>query len=139
MKKCSKCLNILDLAEFNECATHKDGLQAFCKNCQIAYHKSYYPENKEDFVKRTLVWRKENPIYKRRDAIRKAILRGIKNGGSYKSKLLGVSNDFLREYFKEDHNLFGKKWKLCFRDTKLVKDDNFDILDFLGSIKIRYR
>jgi len=37
MKKCSKCLNVLDETNFNKAKGKRDGLQSWCKDCNREY------------------------------------------------------------------------------------------------------
>lgn len=44
-KKCSACKKYKIFSEFNRHATKSDGLQSYCKTCQIEYWKQYAIQN----------------------------------------------------------------------------------------------
>ena len=55
-KKCSKCLIIKDVIEFNKKIKSSDGYRSECKFCQ----KEYYNKNKEKINIQNLKYKKEN-------------------------------------------------------------------------------
>ena len=72
MKTCQKCREAKPLSAFSKCAARKDGLQAHCKPCKLAYQKAnprrvdvtkrYYAANREVCKARTMA-----SVAKRRD------------------------------------------------------------------------
>lgn len=65
-KVCVKCNLNKPIAEFNKCASNKDGLYSYCKECKTNYAKKYYTNNKETIKTTAIEWRKNNPKkYKR--------------------------------------------------------------------------
>lgn len=137
MKKCAKCLKEINLSFFNECSTHKDGYQSFCKSCQFEYHQGYYPDKRADFIDRTKDWRKANPVYKKRESYRKAIIRAITNGGDLISSVTKKSNQYIIDCLGVDPKLFKVSWNLCFREAgELVKKNGVNIDEYIKRIKI---
>lgn len=47
-KKCTKCGRELPLDNFSKCATNKDGLQYYCKDCQRESARKSYCKRKEN-------------------------------------------------------------------------------------------
>ena len=56
MKKCSKCGEEKELAEFSRDKSQKDGRYSKCKTC----HKQYYQANREKILEREKQYKQEN-------------------------------------------------------------------------------
>ena len=56
MKRCSRCKEEKPLSEFYRNKNAKDGHTAACKNCNKAYSKRYYQENKETLKTKFNSW-----------------------------------------------------------------------------------
>lgn len=52
-KICSKCELRKPRKEFNKKSRSSDGLQAICRECQRAYKKEHYENNKDDYLKKS--------------------------------------------------------------------------------------
>jgi len=51
MKKCLKCNKLKNNSEFYKNCTRKDGLQAYCKKCELVQIQEYYAKNPTKMVK----------------------------------------------------------------------------------------
>jgi 5-methylcytosine-specific restriction endonuclease McrA len=60
-KICSKCHKEKMLIDFHRHPTASKGFSNYCKSCNKEYSKERYNRNKENVIKRALVWAKENP------------------------------------------------------------------------------
>ena len=57
-KMCTKCGRELPLSEFTKNKASKDGLRAYCKECQKEYKKEYYENNQADDLRKQTKYRK---------------------------------------------------------------------------------
>ena len=82
MKYCSKCRTIKTTDRFGKNRARPDGLNYWCSDCRLtyniktkehslAYHKEYYKNHKEYYIKKALEWQKANPE-KRREYSKKS-------------------------------------------------------------------
>jgi hypothetical protein len=60
-KKCSKCLEVKLLNEFNKNKNKKNGVASICKLCHSKYRKEHYLKNKDNVLKQVNVYRVNNP------------------------------------------------------------------------------
>lgn len=60
-KKCSKCLNIKNLSEFNKAKNKKKGVSSLCKKCHSEYRKKHYLENKSKIIQQVNEYKLNNP------------------------------------------------------------------------------
>lgn len=60
IKKCSKCGEIKEEAEFRKCSANKDGLKNYCRQCDDAYNKERYKENKTEIISANQKWAAQN-------------------------------------------------------------------------------
>ena len=51
MKKCFKCGELKDTSEFYKDRARKDGLQSYCKKCELVQKQEYYAKNPATKVK----------------------------------------------------------------------------------------
>lgn len=47
LKRCSRCREVKPIAEFHRDRTRKDGIQNYCKSCNIERAKRFYVDNPE--------------------------------------------------------------------------------------------
>ncbi len=128
-KICGKCKISLDISAFNKSKSHKDGLQAYCKECTNA--------NKKE-------WRKKNPGHDKayrsiptvriagnlRSRVRMAIIssNGIKDKSTM--ELVGCSVVFLRDHLEHqfDDKMNWTNYKLSgWHVDHIVPCDYFDL------------
>lgn len=50
MKRCGRCEHWLPLAAFTPNRSRRDGLQAYCQECQRAYTRAHYDANREYYL-----------------------------------------------------------------------------------------
>lgn len=62
-KTCPNCLTLKPGANFNRCATKKDGLSTYCKECDSVLRKARYRENQERELANAKVRREGNRAY----------------------------------------------------------------------------
>jgi endogenous inhibitor of DNA gyrase (YacG/DUF329 family) len=60
-KKCSKCLEIKSLNEFNKNKSKKFGVASVCKICHSNYRKEHYIKNKTKVIEQVNEYRVKNP------------------------------------------------------------------------------
>jgi hypothetical protein len=66
MKKfCTGCETELDISEFHPNNTKHDGLQTQCKKCRALYNKEHYKKNRDIYVRRRDLHRKETQDFLR--------------------------------------------------------------------------
>jgi hypothetical protein len=51
-KRCARCGETRDLAEFNRNSARRDGFQAFCQRCMQAYQAAHYEKNQKRHIAR---------------------------------------------------------------------------------------
>jgi len=61
MKKCSKCLNLKELFEYNRSKLYSDGVRSECKECQKISSKLYREKNKDKINEKLRSKYKKNP------------------------------------------------------------------------------
>ena len=59
-KKCSKCLELKKLSDFNKNKNKKDGLSSLCKLCHKDYRRNHYLNNKEKVITQVKTWNDKN-------------------------------------------------------------------------------
>ena len=62
-KRCPKCGRVLPITEFSKNKSRKDGLNHYCKQCDIAKRKEYYQTHRDTVLKSVAEWRAKNPTY----------------------------------------------------------------------------
>lgn len=59
-KKCTKCLKLKQLTDFNICKANPDGFQFACKTCKKTWYKRHYKVNRAKMIAKTVKYRKEH-------------------------------------------------------------------------------
>ena len=54
MKRCSRCELWLELSAFTPNRSRRDGLQTFCRDCQRAYMRQHYEDNRAYYLAKAL-------------------------------------------------------------------------------------
>lgn len=58
-KKCSRCREVKLAKFFNKKKRNKDGLSAYCKECNKQYHREHYQLNRDDYLTKSKTRRRE--------------------------------------------------------------------------------
>lgn len=64
-KQCSKCSTAQPECNFSKNAKALSGLKSWCKQCDSAYGRKYYKQNKEKIDNKSTKWQKNNPELRR--------------------------------------------------------------------------
>lgn len=59
-KKCSRCLSIKEVSEFQKSYTRKDGIHPYCAECVSIISKARYHDNKEEICNKVKQYREDN-------------------------------------------------------------------------------
>lgn len=59
-KFCHKCSTLKDIGSFAKNKARKDGLATQCKDCMNAWHRQHYRDNKEETIRRTSLYLRNN-------------------------------------------------------------------------------
>lgn len=64
MKKlCCICKKLIDISCFKKNKSRKDGLQTQCIECQKEYRRKHYIENRQKYIDKAALWRKEFVVW----------------------------------------------------------------------------
>lgn len=64
MKKCAECSVDKLFSEYNKCSRAKDGLQAYCRDCQNKITRKWKKDNRQHVRKYDKLWWKKHPALK---------------------------------------------------------------------------
>lgn len=110
-KICSKCKRELPISEFNKDKSRVDGLQNYCKGCNIVRIKKYYEDNKENIIAYRKLYYEDNKKYilernakYRKTEKGKQILRQAKKKYNNSEKGKQTSKKYMDKY----SNTFGR-------------------------------
>lgn len=94
MKKCSKCKETKDLAEFNKTKTNKDGLSYLCKECNRLSNKVYRKRNQKRYYENQRQKRETEPVFLSQ------LMYNCKTRAGKKGIEFNLDLDFIQELFK---------------------------------------
>ena len=64
-KLCPRCEQTKTLDNFHIDRKRKDGLSCYCKDCKREIRRKYYLEHRNEILKKTMRWERENPDKRR--------------------------------------------------------------------------
>jgi 5-methylcytosine-specific restriction endonuclease McrA len=100
-KTCSKCQQLLLTTCFNKFSRGKDGLSAWCKECNKKYQKAHQAKNAETYKAKAKIYRQDN-----------------------KAKLKEANRKYY-ELNKESRLARNAEWRLVNADRKKLSDKNW--------------
>lgn len=123
MKTCSRCKEEKELSEFYKHIRSKDGLCAYCKECDKKAKKDYYSRNKEETIARVKAWSEANPD-KVRINKRNWKRKNPDSNRRYKLKRYQLEKigHFTEEEWIELCNYYGNVCLRCGSNEKLTAD-----------------
>ena len=127
MKKCSKCQRTLEENMFNKCASTKDGLQGWCKDCKSEYMKKRNEQKESNY--NNILFKLDLPIEKRvfETKVCKKCGQELPLSFFWKNK---KSKDGLQNWCKTCQTEYEKQRKQAIKETDEIEKEEERIIFF---------